>query len=164
MNKYEKYIKNKTGNSSIETVFAVVIIVFMLLLIMGFYAYTYPRSVLEKEVHLLAQQAKVTGGLTVEQVEEFKSSIGEMGYYAEIRVTANGNTALGVTPRNSDNNICTGNNVKFVKRSSGSKIYIEVKIGANDGLIKGPLQWFNSKSLPENYLITETVMSERNRC
>ena len=161
MNKLNK----KSGVVSFEMLFGTLFLVFVVLLCMGMFVYTYPRQALEKEVHILAQQVKVTGGLTTAQLDEFKQTIEDMGYSAEVNVYTISSSALNVAPRNSSYEMCTsGSYNPFVRRDSGQKIVIDVVIGANDGLVKGPLAWFGASFLPENYTLTETVLSERNRC
>lgn len=146
-------------------IFGTMFIVFVVLLCMGMFVYTYPRQALEKEVHILAQQVKVTGGLTTTQLDEFKKTMNDMGYSAEVNVYTVHGSALNVAPKNSDYTVCTGGSYNpFVRRDSGQKIVVDVIIGSNDGLVKGPLAWFGAKMLPDNYVITETVLSERNRC
>lgn len=161
MNKMNK----KSGVVSFEMLFGTLFLVFVVLLCIGMFVYTYPRQALEKEVHILAQQVKVTGGLTTTQLDEFKSTMNDMGYSAEVNVYTATGSALNVAPKNTTYTVCTGGSYNpFVRRDSGQKIVIDVIIGANDGLVNGPLAWFGAKMLPNNYVITETVLSERNRC
>lgn len=150
-------------------IFGSMFIIIVVLFCIGLFVYTYPRQALEKEVNILAQQAKVTGGLTSSQVDQFKTTIDSMGYNATVNVytvMGDGSTrqALNVAPKNTPYTACVNNYNDFVRRDSGQKIVIEVVIGANDGLIKGPLKFFGANMLPENYTLTETVLSERNRC
>lgn len=146
-------------------IFGSLFIVFVVLLCMGMFVYTYPRQALEKEVHILAQQVKVTGGLTTTQLDEFKKTMNDMGYSAEVNVYTSHASALNVAPKNTEYGVCVGGSYNpFVRRDSGQKIVIDVIVGSNDGLVKGPLAWFGAKMLPDNYVITETVLSERNRC
>lgn len=162
MNKMNK----KSGVVSFEMLFGTMFLVFVVLLCLGMFVYTYPRQALEKEVHILAQQVKVTGGITTTQLDEFMKTMNEMGYTAEVNVyTKNNGSAMNVAPKNTSYGVCTGGSYNpFVRRDSGQKIVIDVAIGANDGLVRGPLAWFGAQTLPDNYIITETVLSERNRC
>lgn len=165
----KKIQKNKKkGVVSFEMIFGSVFIIFVFMLCVGMFVYIYPRQALEKEVNLLAQEAKVNGGLTSTQISEFKSTMNDMGYDATINVytvQSDGTTrqALNVAPKNTPYAECM-NYTAFVRRDSGQKIIVEVVIGSNDSLVKGPLKWFSSKMLPDNYTITQTVKSERNRC
>ncbi|MEG1299901.1 MAG: hypothetical protein RSC93_04300 [Erysipelotrichaceae bacterium] len=160
--------KKKKGFISIETVFSMTFILFIVLTLIGVFCYFYPRQVLEKEVHVLAQQAKINGGLTYNEVVDFQNVIKERGYKANVKayVKNNNRVVLNVAPRNTSYSSCTNtaNYNPFVKRDSSQKIVLVVTINANDGLLKGPLQYFGAKTFPKNYTISETVMSERNRC
>jgi len=168
LNDLLRKLKQKKGYTSVESVFAIVAIMMLLLVIIGLFCYTYPRQALEKQVHLLAQQAKVTGGLTYGQVSDFKETISDMGYNANVSAYVKGvdRVVLNVAPRNTSYSACMNTAVynPYVKRDSGQKIVITVSINANDGLLKGPLEFFGASMFPENYTLTETVMSERNRC
>lgn len=160
--------KKSSGYISIETVFSLVAFLMVVLVLVGLFCYTYPRQALEKQVHLLAQQAKITGGLTYDQISDFQSTLKDMGYTAKVNAYVKGRNqvVLGVAPRNTTYSSCTNTAIynPFVKRDSGEKIIISVSISANDGLLKGPLAFFGANLFPENYTLTETVMSERNRC
>lgn len=165
--------EDKKGYISVEAVFAIVAFMMITLVLVGLFCYVYPRQALEKQVHALAQQAKVTGGLTYSQVTDFKSTMDSMGYIANVNAYVKTGTdddgqqvVLNVAPRNTPYNSCTNPSIynPFVRRNSGRKIIITVKIKANDGMLKGPLKFFGASMFPENYTISETVMSERNRC
>lgn len=163
----KKYL-NKKGFISIEALISMVAVMFVVLLSIGFYGYMHPKIMLEKEVQVLAQKAKVQGGLTNEvsqpggnsDIEIFKNSLKDKGFdINKIEITAKTNpgnySVIGVSPINS-----TGTN--YLKRDSKELMVISVKVPANrDGII-APLNYFNISGGPnEYYYITETVMSER---
>lgn len=163
--------KNKKGFIAIETVIALTVVIIFILLFIGFYIYLYPRIVLEKEVHTLAQQAKITGGLTQPQVQEFNKAMDTLGYTVQslnVSTTnhqyAENGSASGLVNVYPKGGPCTGGSQNFIKRTESEKLIITVKVKANN-FIKGPLSFFGTtNSLSKTYNITETVMSERNKC
>ena len=161
-------MKNKKGYISIEAIFGIIAFLMVTLLIVGLFTYMYPRQTLEKQVHLLAQEAKVTGGLTAEQISDFQSTLSDMGYTAKIsaytKVAGSERNVLGVAPKGTSQDTCTSIYTSFVRRDSGQKIIISVSIQSKDGLANGVLKFFGGSLLPNDYEFTETVMSERNRC
>ena len=167
-----KETAKKHGVVSVEMIWVIFFVVMTLLVCLGFFSYLYPRQVLEKEVHLLAQQAKITGGLTAGQVDAFIETMNDYGYTAEVYAYSAANmgeghtgSVLNVVPRDSAYELCmSGSYNPFVRRDSGERIVIDVVVNADDGLIKGPLRWFTAKTLSENYTLTEVVLSERNKC
>lgn len=170
-----KEAKSKRGVIAIETVIALSVVLMIILLFIGFWLYLYPRIVLEKEVHTLAQQAKVTGGLTNKQVTDFTNVMNNMGY--DIYSLSVGTTTrpasdvskynglVNVYPKGGAGGSCTAPTYQnFVKRIDSEKLVITVKVKAQ-GFIKGPLAFFGVVTqLGDTYNITETVMSERNKC
>lgn len=160
--------RKKDGYFSVEAIFGIVAILFTVLILVGLFVYTYPRQALEIQGHLLAQQAKITGGLTYDQISDFQSTLNDMGYKANVSAYVKGTNqvVLNVAPRNTNYSACTNTAVynPYVKRDSGNKIVLSITIEANNGLLKVPLKFFGASLFPENYTLTETVMSERNRC
>lgn len=170
-----KEIKNKLINSnkkgfiSIEAIISSVAILMCIYLAIGFFIMIYPRLALEKEVHALAQKAKIQGGLTDEtsqplnsDIEEFKNSLVKLGYKKdsieiEAKTELGGNSIIGVTPINEP-----GDN--YLKRDSKDKMRIAIRV-PSEQFIQGPLKFFRIPSISTNKLkynvITETVMSER---
>lgn len=153
-----KNLKNKKGFVSVEAVIAMVTFLCMTLLCIGFFTYTYPKIFLEKEVHLLAQKAKIQGGLTNSDVTAFKTELENRGYKkADIVLTAKcgSKNALGVDKIGS-----TGKN--YIKRTELQPIVINVSIPANKKLLKGPFLHFGlTSALSDTYHFRETVLSER---
>ncbi len=169
MSKIKKQIQStKLGMITIEAIFGLFIFLMMTILIIGIFCYTYPRQTLEKQVSVLAQQVKVTGGLTYSQMVEFQETLSDMGYEATISVYTKdtGQIALNVAPVNTSYSACTNTSIynPYVTRDSGQKIIITVVVNSNNSLVSGALSYFGASLLPDNYTITETVMSERNRC
>lgn len=157
----------KKGFVSIEAVISMSAVLMIVLMAIGFIVYMYPKIMLEKEVHLLAQKAKIQGGLTdnISQpvnsdIETFLKSLEGKGYKKDtIEITARtipGDlNCIGVTPLNTN-----GNN--YVKRDSKMTIQITVKVPANKSGLKGPFAYLHFEDESgQYYYIRETVMSER---
>ena len=162
-------MKKKKGYITIEAIFGMTALLMIVLLMVGLFTYMYPRQTLEKHVHVLAQEAKVTGGLTTEQIEDFQTTLTDMGYVSSLNVyTVQGGaekSLLGVAPKGTPYTTCTsGVYNNFARRDSGQKIVISVSVKAKDGLVNSILGFFGGSFLPKNYIFTETVLSERNRC
>lgn len=175
INLYKKKFENKKGFVAIETVIALCAALMIILLFLGFWLYLYPRIVLEKEIHTLAQQAKITGGLTSQQVEDYSKRMTELGYTIQslsVGTTSNPapevakyNGLVNVYPKGGVHGTCTSPAYQsYVRRTDSEKIIISVRVRAN-GFIKGPLAFFGTiTQLDDSYNLTETVMSERNKC
>lgn len=161
-----KALKLKKGFVSIETILAVSVAMMIILVLIGFFTTIFPRVILQIETHNLSQKAKIQGGLTdmssegtVSDVEVFKDRLSKAGYdrdKIQITVTTDpGNiNALGVTPYDQD-----GSN--YIKRGTDEIIQILIKVPANQS-IRAPLSFFGlADSAPKEYIILETVMSER---
>lgn len=174
-NKLDKQAYSRLGFVAIETVIALGVAMLIILLFLGFWLYLYPRVALEKEVHNLAQQAKVTGGLTNSQVTEFAQRMDDVGYSINsltvstsdnpVADTSQYNGLVNVYPKGGVDGSCSMTGYQnYVKRTSSSKIIITVKVDSNM-FIKGPLSVFKVLStLSDVYVVSETVMSERNKC
>lgn len=156
--------KDKKGYVSIEFTFGLVVTLMTVLMIVGMFCYAYPRQKLEKEVAILAQQAKVNGGLTLENINEFGDRLESMGMTAEVYAYTSSHTVINVAPRKTPYASCIADYNPFVTRTSGDVIYIEVVVNANDDMLVGPLKFFGARLLPENYTLVDTVLSERNSC
>ena len=158
--------KDKKGYVSIEFLFGMFMIILTMLLITGMFCYFYPRQKLEKEVTILAQHVKVDGGLTNAALADFDGRLEDMGLTAKVAVYTKSASALNVAPRGTNYaacmNVATYNH--FITRASAETIYIEVIVNSNVSFLKGPLKYFGAKTLPDNYRLVETVLSERNKC
>lgn len=155
----------KGGYVSMEFIFGLSIILLTLLICLGMFAYTYPRQYLEKEVAILAQQAKVNGGLTAANITDFQARLNNAGMSAKVNAYTSTSSVLNVAPKGTPYGSCIGGTYNaFATRQSGQVITIEVVVNATDGLVKGPLKYFGAAMLPENYVLVDTVVSERNKC
>ncbi|MFJ8528560.1 hypothetical protein [Bacillus sp. NPDC094106] len=162
-----RLLRRKSGFVSIEAVVSMSAILAVVFLGIGFISYMYPKLMIEKEVHILAQKAKVQGGLTNEQsepinsdLEVFYKKMEERGYKREnIQVTAKtvtyGINCIGVTPVN-------GEGTSYMKRDSKDPIEVTVSLPANKSGLLGPFAFFSYKDKTGNqYIFKETVLSER---
>lgn len=164
MKKYN--IKYKKGFVSIEAILSTSVMIVVILVLIGFFTTLFPRIMLQIESRNLAQKAKIQGGLTDmtsmpigSDIERFKDRLVQIGYdrdSIEIQgYTSPGNLdVIGVTPLDED-----GDN--YIKRGSNEIINIIVIVPANKS-ISAPLSFFGiSDSTPKEYILFETVMSER---
>lgn len=161
-------MKNKKeGFVSVEAIISMATLMIMFVMCIGFYVYTMPKLTLEKEVHLLAQKAKIQGGLTYEDINIFKKALEDKGYNPDEvtveAITVNGSggaiggaNAIGVDSMNDSNA------VNYIKRAQLTPIEITVTVPANIKLLNGPLtHMLTSNSLNKKYYFRETVLSER---
>lgn len=159
--------KNKKGFVAVETIIVLSGVMFFILLFVSILTYNYPRIMLEKEVQVLAQTAKIQGGLTdnISQpsnsdIELFKTRLEQMGFDKNnVVITAKtipGNVnAIGVTPMN-----VTGSN--YIKRDSKELIEIVVIVPSDKTVFSSPLKYFGiGNALSKDYVIREVVGSER---
>lgn len=165
--KKNKYIKNnKKGFVAVETILSSTVCLSLFVLFAGFLAYMTPRIMLEKEVQDLAQIAKKQGGLTDStsqpvnsDVDRFKDALASQGYdRSKITVTAIANpsnkNAIGVTP-------LTGSGKNYITRDNKDLITITVVVPSDSSLFKIPFSLMGFSKNMNNYIITETVGSER---
>ena len=160
-------MNKKSGFVSVEAVISMATLLIVFVMCIGFFTYTMPRVTLEKEVHLLAQKAKIQGGLTNEDVNLFKIALEKRGYNPEeVTVKAvtvegsdgspGGANAIGV------DSISDPNAVRYIKRDALTPIEITVTVPANTRLLKGPLSHiFVTNMVNDKYYLRETVLSER---
>lgn len=159
-------IKNKKGFISIEAIYSLVLVMMVIFVAVGFFSYMYPKIAIEKQVHLLAEKAKIQGGLTDETSQPVNSDISEMldtleglGFDKEdIKITATTDPGdrdvIGVTPIDQE-----GDN--YVKRNSKEVIVISVTYPSNK-FIAGPLKYFKvSSEKLRTQTIQQSVLSER---
>jgi len=160
--KVTKKKKWESGYISIEAVFAMSFFIATFILTLGFFTYVYPYTLLQKEVHVLATVAERQGGLTAEDVENFRDSLQKYLFMQnrvdDIEVNAvtspSGLDAMNVTPLGE-----SGDN--YIKRESKEVIEIVVRIPSNNQMIKPVARFFGITDVSDYYTLTESVMSER---
>lgn len=136
---------DKKGFISVETVLASVFLIMLLLTFISFFNYFSLKKVIQNEVHVLTQKAKIQGGLTDmtseganSDIEIFKDFMSRMGFSeSEVKITAithpSGQNAIGVTPLNKE-----GSN--YVKRGSKEIIVVRVEVPVKN-FISAPLSY-----------------------
>ena len=171
-------LKNQKGAMAVEGVLTMSVVLFLVVTILGWYTYLLPRQGLEKQVHLLAQKAKIQGGLTATpklmnnqftnlspddlatDVGIFIQTLANMGHdVSKIKVTCETVTSktncLGVTPYKAP-----GDN--YVKRDGLEVMHISVEIPTKTSLLAMSKAFFGTQGpLPSVYKFSESVMSER---
>lgn len=168
-------IRNRKGSFSLEAVVAMMFVLMLIYLAISYYVYLVPRQSMTQEVHTLATISKIQGGLTFEDVEEFKNRLVEKGYVEEdkmdeIEVTAvakgkvNGHEyekdVIGVEPLSEG--YLPHDESSYSHRNSKEIITIQVKIPAKIRLLAGISNfWGSDTSGLKYYHFEEIVMSER---
>ena len=158
-----RFIKNrKSGFVSIETVFAMSFFLIFFFLVIGFFTYVYPYSVLQREVHALATLAQKQGGLTLEDVQNFEDRVVQYRFVdiskEDIEVTAvaipSNMEAIGIDSLDE-----AGNN--YIKRDSKECIQLTVTIPSYNEVLTPIARFFGVNNVMERYTFRETFMSER---
>lgn len=172
-------LKNQKGTVAIEAVISMSVVLFILTLTIGWYNYMIPRQGLEKQIHLLGQKAKIQGGLTATpalinassygtlsnadlqtDLGLFLKTIQDMGHdISKVKITCKSNVTnkncLGVDSYRS-------NGSNYLKRQDMDMMIITVEIPAKTGLLSMAKGFFgNTGLIPERYVFSEAVMSER---
>lgn len=68
-------LTQKGAYVSVEAVFAISVFLVFFLLALGFFSYIYPYTVLQRDVYALGTIAARQGGLTQEDVDQFKERL-----------------------------------------------------------------------------------------
>lgn len=179
LNKLRKLFlwENQKGSFSIEAIIAMTGVLMVTFLGIAYFTYLVPRQMLTQEVHLLAQTAKIQGGLTDENsepgssdVERFLESMEAKGFDPSKVViiataTAKDKTqrsVLGVEPLETGYVNDKNKPNHYSHRNSKEVIKIDVYIPAKMEFINAMSQYFADKdSGLHGYHFTETIMSER---
>lgn len=155
-------LEEKRGFVSVETVFAMSIFLAFFMLVLGFFSYVYPYTNLQREVHVLATIAERQGGLTPEDIANFKSrleaypfiqqtdQVDVFAYVADTLEDVTDVTPLGVEGDH------------YVKRDSKDLIVVEVRVPSNGKLLRSAAKFFGVDGISDQYILKETVASFRN--
>lgn len=175
-----KSLNSKKGSVAIESVLAMSVVLFIVVLVIGWYNYMIPRQGLEKQMHLLGQKAKIQGGLTATpallsatsygtlssadlqtDLGMFLNTIQSMGHdISKVKVTCktatNRQNCLGVDAYSS-------NGTNYMKRRDMDMMVIHVEIPAKTSLLAMSKGFFGSNTaiIPDRYVFSEAVLSER---
>lgn len=163
-----KRTKNKKGFISIEALAPLTALLAFMVLGMGLYFYMVPKTILSDEVQVLANTAKMQGGLTTPESDKsgkdditlFKNKMKELGYdESKVNVTAftkpDNSPAMGVTP-------LTLPGANYIKRESKQRIEITVEVPSKKTVLGTAFYLLGMKDkLSDKYVVQKTVMSER---
>lgn len=165
--KLQNPLQNKKGSMIMETLPVLALALFVTINMIGWFTYLTPRQNLEKQVHILAQKAKIQGGLTDKSsvsigsdLEVFLGILEEKGYdTSKVKITCTTNpgnkSCLGVSPIKSSSG-------KYITRESLDMMIIRVEIPTNPRLLNMSQTFFgNTGALPNVYIFQESVLSER---
>lgn len=144
-------VNKKNGFVSIEAVLFGSAIAIVFFILVGFFSYIYPSFVLQREVGVLTRQAQQNGGLTTENVSEFKNKVNK---YKFVKESGKEVVITAKTSPSNYNAIVSGNS--YISRDSDEVIDIEIKIPTDNRIIKK----FTDKS-SDYYIFKSSVMSER---
>ncbi|TCJ98255.1 UNVERIFIED_ORG: hypothetical protein BDK47_11841 [Anoxybacillus amylolyticus] len=157
-----KGLSKKDGYVSVETVFAISIFLVFFLLVLGFFTYIYPYTVLQRDVYVLGTIAARQGGLTQEDIDQFKERLTRYPFLVhtdqvQVSVYVDGSLqdAANVTPLGEE-----GGN--YVTRESKDLISIKVRVPANGELLRAAAKFFGVGGISDEYVFWETVASYRN--
>lgn len=160
----KQILKNKKGGLTIEALPALALALFVMMTAIGWFTYLTPRQNLEKQVHLLAQKAKIQGGITNSGTNNdltlFLNILESKGVdKSKVVVTCktkpSNKNCLGVTKLNA-----SGTN--YITRGSLEMMIIRVEIPTNARLLNMSNVFFGSAgSVPSKYIFEESVLSER---
>ncbi|AJD93440.1 hypothetical protein JMA_41230 (plasmid) [Jeotgalibacillus malaysiensis] len=178
-------LKNKNGFMSVEALFGLTAILMVIILAIGFFTYMIPRQQLEQEVNILARTAKLNGGLTTQQVEDFKQNLESYGYkkeeltdavtiqledfsgaeFSDDRFTEMGLNNLSVVAipmKRSEGDSADG--ARYVKRSEEVIMEVRVEVPAKKQGLMGAFWFFDVEddTVSDTYVLKERVVSERN--
>lgn len=163
-NRILRILKNKKGGLTIEALPALALALFVMITAIGWFTYLTPRQNLEKQVHILAQKAKIQGGLTNSGTNNdlslFLSVLESKGVNkSKVVVTCktkpSNKNCLGVNGLNS-----SGTN--YIKRNSLEMMVIRVEVPTSPRLLKMSQVFFGGRSsIPDKYIFEESVLSER---
>ena len=149
-------IKGKKGFITIDAIFAIVVSLVFALLFIGLMFLMIPKFTMQGEVHSLAQLARIQGGLTQEDVNEFKTKLSESGgydkddIYVVLKDESTGTKYDNITDAN------------YSKRADGKMLQLYVIVPTNKAIL-APLNFFGLTNVDflEYYNFTETVVSEK---
>lgn len=157
-------LKTTDGSFSIEAVLAMANVLIIFMMIIGFYTFINPYTILNRDVHALATLAQRQGGLTDEDVEQFKERLNAYGFVdpqkGDIEVyaqTINEVEAIGI-----DGFGEAGTN--YIKRDSKDFIVLAVSVPSYGDYLTSVFRvmGMGGQKAPDRYLFKETFLSERN--
>jgi Flp pilus assembly protein TadG len=163
--KGRNFFSRKEGYVSVEAVIAMSFFFIVFFLTLGFFTYIQPHSSLQREVHTLATIAERQGGLTAQDIQDFKDRLQTYSFIQQstnpievTAVTSPDNTDVSdVVPLGGDGTVGT----PYVPRNSKQIINVTATIPANSTMLRPIAKFFGVTSLSDYYEISESVLSER---
>lgn len=142
---------NKKGFVSLEIILYGIFMFLVISAVVGVFTYVYPTFELQREVHLLGKTAQANGGITNQNLSEFKNKVNKIPFVKESGkdVIIEASTSVG------NHNVIGVNNGNYVSKSSRNVINIVVKVPSNNFISK-----FTNKS-SDYYIFKTSVMSEK---
>lgn len=163
-NRAVRLLRSNKGGLTIEAIPALALALFVMMTALGWFTYLTPRQNLEKQVHILAQKAKIQGGLTNSGTNNdltlFLNTLQAKGVdkskvVVTCRTSPSNQNCLGVTKLNT-----SGTN--YIKRSSLEMMVIRVEVPTSPRLLKMTQTFFGkTNAIPDKYIFEEAVLSER---
>ena len=155
-------MKNKYGFISLEAVFALTFLFMVFFFILSIIAYIIPLVTMPTYLHILSNNIRVQGGMTSENVEDFKDAIeSNYGYISSNDLR----DVIAVEAISIPSNIDVSNidisteSTEYISRNDKEVILITANVPSNR-ILPGILSYFNS-SISEYYSFTHVVSSER---
>lgn len=164
-NKHENrrsWLGNRSGFVSIETIWAMTFFLLAFFLLIGFYTFIRPYTTIGRDVHDLSVLAQRQGGLTIEDVDNFKAKLAEYPFVDESKgeIEINAYTTPGDMDAIGVDGLDEAGDY-YVKRDSKEFIDIVVRVPAYNEVLTPIVRVFNATGVPQTYTFKETVMSER---
>lgn len=166
-NKLMNNLKNQKGFMSIEAVLVMGSILMVVLLGIGFFTYLAPKQAIEEEVHVLGRIAKMQGGLSNQNIDDFRKNMVDRGMVTDAKKTdvvvkvliedgkgaQQGEFIPDVTPAIQRGDKNGDGSFKIMK--------IIVKVPAKKAGLNGVSTFFGgANGLSDYYVFSERVMSE----
>ena len=164
-------IKKQRGMVALESIIAGGAMLFLFILIIGYFTFLYPRYMVDLEVQSLASAIKMDGKLTQSDMDAFVLNMIERGYKeSEVRSGVKV-IAQNVTPgkeglaSNGDSLIDLDSYTAPVVERNNGQILVTVTVPSNSGVLKTGAKWFGFGSEVDNtsfnqYTVKRVVMSE----
>lgn len=142
---------NKKGFISFELLIYSTFILSLLAIIIGFFSYIYPAFQIQREVNLMGRAAQRNGGLTTQDIRDFKNNV------KEIPIVKKSNEKIEVNAYTSPSNRSAANITQDYYISKGDREIINIEVFIP---IKNPLKLLTNKEI-NNYTFKNNVMSEK---
>lgn len=153
-------IRNKEGFVAIESVVSMSFFLIFFLLALGFYIHIYAQGTVNRDVHALATIAEQQGGLTSENITDFKNKIEGYSFLDSnkaVEVTAVTKSGIDAT----DISLIESDDSFYISRRAGDYIQVIVSVPASNPLLQNAAHFFGVGELLDTLQSQEIVYSER---